>query len=184
MVVDLSWKDRCLTDMTVHPRLDGDCRIMYPTITADCIAVTDGAGNPVATKVESADILSFPMTAGGTYTISGIPAYERSADPVDLQVNESDPAAIGLRWTAAEPDTTYTVYRALGSAPDYEVLTDGLATCHYTDTTKGDGQATYKVVATAPGKVPSLGVLFTVLPAGVERREIVFGAGAGKPAKW
>ena len=184
MSVDLAWVEGCLTDMVVYPGLDGDCRIMYPTITADTVTVTDAAGNEVATKTEGDNILSFPMTAGGVYTVSGIPAYKATATPADLQVDESNSAAIRLRWTAPEADATYTVYRALGSAPDYEVLAEGVTACDYTDTTKGDGQATYKVVATAPGKVPSLGALFTVLPAGVERRDIVFGSGAGKPAVW
>ncbi len=182
MTVDLTWKDNRLTETTVHPGLDGVCRVKYPTVTA--AKVTDEAGKAVVATAEAEDILSFPVKAGVAYTLTAIPGYEVAAVPANLQVDESDPAAIRLRWDAAEEGAAYTVLRALGSEPVYETLAEGLTACEFTDTTKGDGQATYKVFATVPGKVKSRGALFTVLPAGVERREVVFGAGGGKPAFW
>ncbi len=182
MSVDLTWKDNRLTQAVVHPGLDGVCRVKYPTITA--ATVTDDRGSTIPVTVECDDIIAFPVVAGQVYTLSGIPGYEVVDAPANLQVDESDPAAIQLHWEAPEAGATYTVLRALGSEPTYTTLVEGLNACAFTDTTKGDGQATYKVVATVPGKVKSRGALFTVLPAGVERRDIVFGAGAGKPAFW
>ena len=70
------------------------------------------------------------------------------------------------------------------SAPTYETLAEGLTDGCFTDTAKGEKQATYKVVATAPGKIPSYGKLHTVIPASETPREVAFGEVTHVPEVW
>lgn len=182
--VDLLWKNGCLTEAVIHAGLDGDCRVMYPTVTDPAVTITDADGRPVAYQATGEQTVAFAVRAGECYTLAGMPPFVRTADPAQLTVDASDWQAVRLAWTQAEPDAVYTVYRAMESAPTYEILAQALTACSYTDTTKGGKQATYKVVATAPGKLPGYGRLHTVIPAGETPRTVAFGTGAGKPEVW
>lgn len=182
--VDLCWAGGCLTEATIHAGLDDTCRVLYPTATDAAVTVTDSAGQPVPHTAVGAEMIAFPVKAGETYRITGLPPFARTADPAQLTVDAADWRAVRLSWTAAEPGATYTVYRAMESAPTYETLAEGLTDGCFTDTAKGEKQATYKVVATAPGKIPSYGKLHTVIPASETPREVAFGEVTHVPEVW
>ena len=87
------------------------------------------------------DRIEFATEAGGVYTIGAIPAWEKSPVPTALKANRD----LHLTWEFSEP---VNVWRAVDSAPCYELIAQNVVGGQYDDTTLRFADAetvTYKI---------------------------------------
>ena len=67
------------------------------------------------------DQIRIQTTRGQTYVVTQIPAYTPVTAPTNLKIDRDDGGSqIGLSWTGSADAASYNLYRAVGSAPDYE----------------------------------------------------------------
>ena len=186
--VDLSWRNHSLTEMTVHARENGVCKVLYPTVTEDTVKVKDELGNKVDFEKLLDGMIAFNAEKGKSYTISGMPEFELTDAPKDLVCIAEGNDSVRLTWTPSDDkNAVYTVLRAYESSPVYETVASGLNSCEYTDKGRNGRQTTYKIVAECSDKKQSKGITKTVIPFGEEEKEeIGFGKGAGtfRPNCW
>ena len=107
--VNIRWREGLATEIQIHSKAGGNCKIFYPGIECACLAGTD--------EVErQTDILSFNAVAGCDYTVTQIPGEPVTNAPNRLALRNGE-----LRWKA-KADTIYRVYRSMEDAPNYTLL--------------------------------------------------------------
>lgn len=107
--VSIRWREGLATEIQIHSKAGGNCKIFYPGIECACLAGTD--------EVErQTDILSFNAVAGCDYTVTQIPGEPVTNAPNRLALRNGE-----LRWKA-KADTIYRVYRSMEDAPNYTLL--------------------------------------------------------------
>lgn len=94
-VVDMKWTDGVAESFKITSRNGGDFIGEYPNLSE--YVVKDSAGNFVATSVPSDDVnkLSFPTTAGESYTISKATTY-------NISIAEAENGTVSVPTTANE----------------------------------------------------------------------------------
>ncbi len=155
--VAAQWSNGRAERLAFQSNRGGVCKVKYPGLSG--AVLRDGKGNAVV-FTEADGICSFETAAGETYTFTGIPAYTKTAPPANLQVTAKGQTAV-LSWTASADAEHYRVYRALGDAPAYELLKDGVkeTACSIAlDAETAVQKATYKVTAIRSGGTESPGV--------------------------
>jgi len=117
--MDIDWADGCAKTITVHSMAGEECSIHYPGIGR---AVMD-----FDVTVEDADHIRFATQIGGSYAICAIPAHEKKPVPTALRANR----ALELGWDFDEP---VNVWRAVNSAPGYDLIARNVTGGAYQDT--------------------------------------------------
>ena len=134
--VGADWYDGQATRFLITSNAGGTCTIGYFNI-ADA-TVTDSQGRQVDFTVLGNDLISFESTEGETYTVTEIPAYEKTPAPGAVEIAYADGGdTVILSWEAAPGVDSYTVYRADGNAPDYTVVQTGVTATTLTLTDTG-----------------------------------------------
>ena len=131
--VDVTWTNGCATEITVHSKAGKVCRLAYTGIAK--------AALDFEYTVIDENRIEFATEAGGVYIIRAIPAWEKKPVPTALRANRD----LCLAWDFEEP---VNVWRAVDSAPGYELIAEGITGGAYRDTTLYFADAetvTYKI---------------------------------------
>ena len=131
--VDAAWTSGCARTITVRSKAGNLCRLRYKGISK--------AAMDFDFTVIDEDRIEFATEAGGVYTISAIPAWEKKPVPTALKANRD----LHLTWEFTEP---VNVWRAINSAPGYELIAQNVLGGQYDDTTLDFADAetvTYKI---------------------------------------
>ena len=117
-VFDVSWKDGCAEQMTVHSDCGNICRIKYQGISA--------AKADFEFTVIDDNRIEFATEAGKSYTLTDIPAWQKKPVPEAIRINRR----LELSWDFGEP---VNIWRASDSSPTYDLIAMNVADGHYTD---------------------------------------------------
>ena len=158
--VAAKWSDGQASQLEVLSKSGGTLDLRYPNIAQATIKTKDG--QVVDFVASGTDQVSIKTTKGQTYKVTKIPAYTQVAAPENLKI-EKDAAdnQVKLSWTASADAASYKLYRAVGNAPDYELISPNVESTDYlykaTDTEQTK-QMTFKVTAVrADGRESSEG---------------------------
>ena len=151
--VSAQWAGGHASRLEVLSKSGGILELRYPNVAKSVIKTSDGQTVDVVTKVS--DQVSIETTQGKTYVVTDIPVCIPVTAPSDLKCIEGDAGdQVELSWTlsadAASFKLSYNLYRAVGSAPDYELvasdITDTKFVYNASDLKQID-QLTFKVTA-------------------------------------
>ena len=109
--VAITWRDCLATEILITSKAGGICCLHYPGVEN---ANLEGAS---ATE-RSPDRIGFPTEEGKTYRITAIPTFSLTPKPKHFTAHDGK-----LKWKG-EQGITYRVYRSMGDAPDYTLLTE------------------------------------------------------------
>ena len=147
--VSAKWSDGQASQFEVLSKSGGTLDLRYPNISQAEIKTKDD--QPVDFVASGTDQISIKTTEGQTYVVTKIPAYTRVAAPADLKIEKvATGDQIKLAWTASADADSYKVYRAVGNAPDYEVISSKVVSTefNYKPTVSEQAQQmTFKVTA-------------------------------------
>ena len=131
--VDVTWSRGCADTIVVRSKAGNLCRIRYKGIAK--------ASLPRGSVVVDEDHIEFPTEAGGTYVITDIPAWEKKPCPTAIRATRD----LHLTWDFGE---AVNVWRAVDSAPDYELIAQNVTGGQYDDRALDFAEAetvTYKI---------------------------------------
>lgn len=147
--VSAQWSGGQATYFEVLSKVGGTLNLRYPNVAKSVIKTKDGQS--VTFDVKGSDEVSIETTQGQTYVAKNIPAYVPVTAPSDLKlINDSKSDQIKLSWTGVPDTTSYNLYRAVGSAPDYELVASKIEDTTFVyqaDDLKQIEQMTWKVTA-------------------------------------
>ena len=107
-------------------KVGGTLKLRYPNVAKSVIKTTDGKNVNFVAK--GSDEVSIETTKGGTYVVTNIPAYVPVTAPSNLKLSNDDKSdQIKLSWTGVPDAMSYNLYRASGSAPDYDLVASAVA---------------------------------------------------------
>lgn len=139
----------------------GPCAVKYPEVGS--ATLRNSKGEAVSFTADG-DLIRFDTRKCEHYTITGIPAHTPGLDALGaLTVSRSGDAA-ELCWTASQGAVSYSVYRAVGDAPDYELLAEGVNGLRYTYSALADSPVTFRVTALSADGTRSRGVTAVLVP--------------------
>lgn len=123
--VSAKWANSQLNNLEVLSKAGGLLEIRYPNVAKAVIKTA--AGKKVDFIVKGTDMVSIQSTKGQTYVVTNIPVHKLVSAPSDLKLKQDkNRKQVTLSWTASADAKTYNVYRAVGSAPDYELIASGV----------------------------------------------------------
>ena len=119
--VSAQWSDGHASQLKVLSKSGGNLDLRYPNVAKAVIRTADG--QTIDFVADGSDQIRIETTKGQTYVVTEIPVYVSVKAPADLKVKE-DAAAdkIQLSWTGSTNATSYKLYRAVGNAPNYELI--------------------------------------------------------------
>ncbi|XMO70702.1 glycoside hydrolase family 95 protein [Luteolibacter sp. AS25] len=149
--VSAHWSDSHATQLEVLSKAGGTLDLRYPNVAQAKIKTSDG--QTVEFVATGTDEIAIKTTKGQTYVVTDIPVHTPVTAPSDLKI-ENDDAKNGIKlvWTTSADAASYNVYRAVGNAPGYELITSGLKDAAFTYSAadlKDIEQMTLKVTAVA-----------------------------------
>ena len=142
--VSAVWKDGQATKVEILSKSGGELRLRYPNIAK--ATISQSGGDEVEAVSTSTDYVVINSEKGKKYTFTKIPPFTPLERPQDLKIAKGK--SIGLTWKSKEK--TFNIYRAVGSAPDYELVEAGVEGNSYSYIPKDLGdieQMTLKVTA-------------------------------------
>lgn len=162
--VSASWSGGQADRFEILSKSGGPLKVRYADIK-DAIVTTSG-GREVSFTVENRDQISFETTKGETYSITSIPAKTKIAAPSALTKEYFSADTIKLDWTASKDAVSYNVYRAVESAPEYELIASNVNGTFFTyqspDLEQVE-QCTFRVTAVAANGRESDGITTLML---------------------
>ncbi|GAA3634723.1 hypothetical protein GCM10022200_17450 [Microbacterium awajiense] len=117
--VSAAWSNGHADRISVLAKSGGTAKLSYPNI-ADAVVTVDG--EPVDAVPDGRDLVAIETTEGQSILITGIPAVDPLMAPADLEIIEDQRDEVELAWNASTDATSYRLYRAVGSAPAYELV--------------------------------------------------------------
>ncbi len=158
--VSAQWAGGQASRLEVLSKAGGPLALRYPQVARAVIKTLDG--HPVKFAANGTDQIRIQTTKDQTYVVTQIPAYTPVTAPTNLKIDRDDGGSqIGLSWTGSTDAASYNLYRAVGSAPDYERVASGITAVGFvyqaTDL-KQIEQMTLKVTAVrADGRESAMG---------------------------
>ena len=149
-VFDVKWRNGCATEMTVHSKNGGVCRIKYLGIGC--------AKMDFEVRVIDKDHIEFDTEAGLTYKIAEIPEHEKLPVPESLTATRE----LCLTWNFPEP---VNIWRAIDSSPTYDLIGINIGGNEYRDLGFDFGKAetvTYKITRADTLDAASAGAYVTL----------------------
>lgn len=147
--VSAQWQNRHMNRLDVLSKAGQLLEIRYPNVAKAVIKTLDGKKVDFVTK--GTDQISIESTKGQTYVVSNIPAFTPVSAPSALKIKQASKLEqVAITWQASADAKSYNVYRAVGSAPDYELVASGVTATSFdytaSDLAKAE-QVTLKVTA-------------------------------------
>ncbi|MGZ0712662.1 glycosyl hydrolase family 95 catalytic domain-containing protein (plasmid) [Coraliomargarita sp. W4R53] len=118
--VSASWSAGHADQLEVLSNAGGTLTLRYDDVAN--AAVKTASGQAVEFTPDGTDEIIIETTEGETYVVTEIPAVDTVAAPADLQIVDDSRGAVELAWTASADAESYNLYRAVGNAPDYELV--------------------------------------------------------------
>jgi alpha-L-fucosidase 2 len=119
--VSASWSGGQADQLKVLSRSGGDLELKYPNIARAVIQTAEG--QPVDFLARSSDQVSIKTSVGQTYVVFDIPVSTPETAPSNLKIDRDVQGdQIELSWTGSADAAFYKLYRAVGNAPDYELI--------------------------------------------------------------
>jgi alpha-L-fucosidase 2 len=147
--VSAEWSNSQANKFEIKSKSGGTLALRYLNVAKASVKTLEG--KRVDFKSEGNNLISIQTTAGQTYVITNIPEYHIVAAPTNLKIDtNSVQNEITLSWSASKDAKSYKVYRAVGNAPDYELLAAEVKGTDfvYKDTSlKAKEQMTFKITA-------------------------------------
>jgi alpha-L-fucosidase 2 len=123
--VSAQWAKSQLNNLEVLSNAGGLLEIRYPNVAKAVIKSFNG--KKVDFVAKGTDKVSIESVKGQTYFVSDIPTYKPVSAPTKLKLKQHNKREqVAISWTASADAKTYNVYRAVGSAPDYELIASGV----------------------------------------------------------
>ena len=124
--VSAQWSGGQANRLEVLSKAGGTLDLRYPGVASAVIKTADGKS--VDFVATGTDQISIETTKGQTYVVTEIPAYVPVAAPTDLKIEKNGAGnQIKLSWTGSADAASYNIYRAVGNAPDYELIASKIA---------------------------------------------------------
>ncbi|WP_246114711.1 glycoside hydrolase family 95 protein [Rubripirellula tenax] len=147
--VSAQWSGGHASQLEVLSTSGGNLDLRYPNVTQAVIKTSEGQAVDFALK--GSDQVSIKTTKGQTYVFTDIPVCIPVIAPTNLQLNEeAGTDQIQFFWTGSANATSYKLYRAVGNAPDYELIAaeiSGTDFAYQAPDLKTVDQVTFKVTA-------------------------------------
>ncbi|MCO8124251.1 glycoside hydrolase family 95 protein, partial [Stieleria sp. TO1_6] len=147
--VSAQWSSGQADRLEVLSKSGGTLDLRYPNIVKAVIKTSEG--QTVDFTAKGTDQVSIETSKGLAYVVTDIPTYIPVAAPSNLVIgNDNTINQVELSWTASSDAASYKLYRAVGNAPNYELIASEIADTHFVykacDLTQVD-QMTFKVTA-------------------------------------
>ena len=146
--VSAQWSSGHADQLEVLSTSGGTLDLEYPNV-AQAVIQTAG-GQPVNFVADGTDQVTIETAVGETYVVTDIPANTPVPAPSNLTIDQNRNDQVKLSWTGSAGAASYNVYRAVGNAPDYELVAadveDAAFTYESADLATVD-QMTFKVTA-------------------------------------
>lgn len=147
--VSAKWSNGQADTFEVLSKSGGTLELRYPNVAKATIKTLKG--QTVAFTTKSNNLISMETTAGETYVINNIPVHIPVAAPSNLKIETNiTENEIRLSWNASDDAVSYKIYRAVGNAPNYELVASkikGTDFVYKVDGLKQFEQMTIKVTA-------------------------------------
>lgn len=146
--VSAEWSEGQANRLEVFSKVGGPLQLGYPNVSKAVIQTADGKN--VDFVVESTDQIQIESIKGETYVVTEIPTYVPVAAPEELEMTYIEGKLIALSWSDVENVASYNLYRAVGNAPDYELIAGGLKDTDFSyriEDLKNVEQMVFKVTA-------------------------------------
>ncbi|WP_418275242.1 glycosyl hydrolase family 95 catalytic domain-containing protein [Isoptericola jiangsuensis] len=149
--VSAEWSAGHADQFDVLAKSGGTLTLDYPNIADAVVQTADG--HPVEVVADGDDLIQVETVSGQTLTVTDIPPASHVTAPAGLTVVDDQRDEVELSWTSSPEAESYTLYRAVGSAPDYETVATDITQTAFTyaaaDLDEID-QMTLRVVAVSP----------------------------------
>lgn len=123
--VSAKWSSGQATRLEVLSKVGGTLALRYPNVAKAVIKNADG--KTVDFLAKGTDQISIETTKGQAYVVTEIPAYTPVAAPLNLKINKDGSSQVELSWTGSADAASYNLYRAVGNAPNYELIASDIA---------------------------------------------------------
>ena len=119
--VSAKWSQGHASRLEVLSKSGGTLELRYPNVAQAVFKTPEG--QTVKFVAKSSDRVSIETTLGKTYVVTEIPVCMAVIAPSNLTLKQDDASdQIELSWTLSADATKYNLYRAVGNAPDYELI--------------------------------------------------------------
>ncbi|WP_231603601.1 glycoside hydrolase family 95 protein [Neorhodopirellula pilleata] len=129
--VSAQWSGGHASQLEVLSKSGGNLDLRYPNITQSVIKTA--SGQPVAFVHKGSDQVRIETVKGQAYVVTDIPTCIPVIAPTNLKISEeTGTSQIQLSWTGSKNATSYKLYRAVGNAPDYELIAADITATDFT----------------------------------------------------
>lgn len=118
--VSAKWSEGHAETLEVVSKSGGTLNLRYPNVAN--AKVKTSTGKKVDFITVDSDNISIETTTGQAFVITDIPVAVPVNAPSNLKIASNAKDQIELSWDASEDAASYKVYRAVGNAPDYELV--------------------------------------------------------------
>lgn len=120
--VSAQWSDGHASQLEVLSKSGGTLELRYPNVGQAVIKTPKG--QTVNFVAKGSDQVCIETTKGQAYVITDIPVCIPVIAPSNLKIDKDGAGnQITLSWTGSTDAASYKLYRAVGNAPDYELIT-------------------------------------------------------------
>jgi len=124
--VSAQWSDGRASRLEVLSKSGGTLELRYPNVAQAVIKTP--AGQTVNFVAKGSDQVRIETTQGQTYVVTDIPVCIPVIAPSNLKIDRDVVRnQIKLSWTGSADAASYNLYRAVGNAPDYELIASDVA---------------------------------------------------------
>jgi alpha-L-fucosidase 2 len=146
--VSARWSDGQATQFDVLSKSGGALDLRFPNVAQATIRTA--AGQQVDFVAQGNDLVRIETTKGQSYVVTDIPVYIPVVAPTGLKIERNAVRQVELSWTGSPDAESYRLYRAVGNAPDYELIASEIAATEFvykSNDLKQSEQLTFKVTA-------------------------------------
>ncbi|QDS99450.1 glycoside hydrolase family 95-like protein [Adhaeretor mobilis] len=123
--VSAQWAGGQASRLEVLSKVGAPLTLRYPNVAQAVIQTT--AGQPVNFVDQGRDEARIQTLEGQTYVVIDIPAYCPVAAPSNLKIKRNGQSdQIDLSWSGNADAASYNLYRAVGNAPNCELIASGI----------------------------------------------------------
>ncbi|VGO19732.1 glycoside hydrolase family 95 protein [Pontiella sulfatireligans] len=122
--VSVQWSDGHASRLEVLSKAGGTLKLRYPNVAKAVIMTPEGKSVDFAAK--GSDLIGIKTTKGQIVVVTDIPVCIPVIAPSNLKVDKDVKSQIELSWTGSADAASYNLYRAVGNAPDYELIASNI----------------------------------------------------------
>ena len=124
--VSAKWSNSQASQLEVLSKVGGTLVLRYPNVVHAVIKTA--SGQKVSFAAKGTDQITIETTQDTTYVITEIPAHISVRAPTNLKMEKGNKFNHKkLSWTGDAATMSYNLYRAVGNAPDYELVASSIA---------------------------------------------------------